>query len=232
VGRFRRRAGWEDQRVSAHVTAVCVVHEILPDPGNDPDVTAIDKRAVPRAVAVGERGLAGDAQCDTMHHGGVDQALYAYADEDARWWAEHLGRPIHPGLFGENLRTSGVDVSGAEVGERWRIGDDATGVLVEVTSPRIPCSTFGQRMGERHWVKRFTEHGAPGAYLRVLTPGTVAAGDPLRIVRRPGHGVTITDVFLRGSADAWRVLLDAGDAGVVDLAPKLREHAVKAVARG
>src|SRR3712207_2768652 len=120
------------------LTAVCVVFQLLPDPGQDPDVTAIDKRARQGRLDVGPLGLAQDTQCDTKYHGGVDQALYAYADEDAAWWAVELGREIPPGLFGENLRTGGVDVTGAEIGERWRIGnggDGGDGVLVEVTSP-------------------------------------------------------------------------------------------------
>ncbi len=214
------------------LTAVCVVHEILPYPGRDPDVTAIDKRPVPGPVTVGPLGLAGDTQCDTAHHGGVDQALYAYADEDARWWAAHLGREITPGMFGENLRVSDIDVTGAEIGERWRIGDSETGILVEVTSPRIPCQTFQTRMGEPHWVKRFTEHGAFGSYLRVVAPGRVAEGDRVAVERRPGHGVRIADVFPRFEADAARALLDAAATGVVGLQPELAEQARQALSRG
>jgi MOSC domain-containing protein YiiM len=217
--------------IVGRLTAVCVVHEIRPDPAGDPDVTAIDKRAVPGPVAVGPLGLAGDTQCDTANHGGVDQAVYAYADEDAAWWAASLGREVTPGLFGENLRTSGIDVTGAEIGERWRIGDPQTGVLVEVRSPRIPCTTFQHRMGEPHWVKRFTEHGCPGAYLRVVAPGRVAEGDRVTVEHRPGHGVRVADVFPRPTPQAGRALLDAAAAGVVDLDPELAEQARRAAAR-
>jgi MOSC domain-containing protein YiiM len=215
------------------VTAVCVVFQLLPDPGQDPDVTAIDKRPHPGRLDVGPLGLLRDTQCDTKHHGGTDQALYAYADEDAAWWAGELGREIPPGLFGENLRTSGIDVTGAEIGERWRIGgpDAGEGVLVEVTSPRIPCATFQTRMGEPRWVKRFTQRGWPGAYLRVVVPGTVAAGDPIVVERRPGHGVSVADAFLRPSPASMRALLDADAAGVVDLGRDMRDVARKAAAR-
>ena len=48
-------------------------------------------------------------------------------------------------MFGENLTTSGLDVDGA-VGERWQVGDE---VVLEVAGPRIPCSTFAARMGEK-----------------------------------------------------------------------------------
>jgi len=217
---------------TASITAVCVVHEILPDPGQDPEFTAIDKRPRQGRLAVGELGLADDTQCDPVYHGGPDRALYAYAAEDAAWWAAQLGREIPPGLFGENLHTRGLDVTGAEIGEQWRIGTGPDAVLVEVRAPRTPCVTFGRRMGEPRWVKRFATAGRPGAYLSVLAPGTVGAGDPLEVVRRPGHGVRLGDVFPHARPDAMRTLLDAADAGTLDLAPDTRTMAERAVAAG
>jgi MOSC domain-containing protein YiiM len=218
--------------MGAQVTAVSVVFQILPDvPGQDPDVTAIDKRAVPGRVPMLRLGLAGDRQCDLQHHGGPDQAVYAYADEDADYWAAQLGREIPAGLFGENLRVSGLDVTGAEVGEQWRIGDGPDAVLAEVTSPRTPCVTFQHRMQEPQWVKRFTEYGAPGAYLRVLREGTLGAGDPVAVVHRPGHGVTVRDVLQQVNPDGMRRLLELAAAGGVELAPSVSSRAERVLAR-
>ncbi len=216
---------------SALVSAVCVVHQILPDPGNDPDTTAIDKRPVAGRREVGELGVRGDTQCDRRDHGGPFQAVYAYADEDAEWWASVLSREITPGLFGENLRLRGVDVTGAEIGERWQVGVGEAPLVVEVTMPRVPCTTFQVRMGEPHWMRRFTEHGAPGAYLRVVQTGTVAAGDPVVVVHRPGHGVTVGQAFLRPDPETMQRLLDAAEAGRVTLTAKMADRAAKAVAR-
>jgi MOSC domain-containing protein YiiM len=201
------------------VTAVCVVHEIIPNPGETPEVTAIDKRPLPGRLDVGELGLVLDTQVDRRYHGGPEQAVYAYADEDAAWWAGELGREVPPGLFGENLRTSGIEVSRAEVGERWRLGE--SGVVVEVTMPRTPCMTFQKRMDLPRWIKQFTRAGLPGAYLRVLTPGTIGAGDVLRVEHRPGHGVTVADL-LAGGAPAALALLEAHEAGAVTLGPKVQ----------
>jgi MOSC domain-containing protein YiiM len=182
--------------VPARVAAVNVVHALIPDVLGDLDRTAIDKRPVDGPVRVGRLGLEGDSQYDTRHHGGEEQAVYAYAVEDQQWWGRELGRELSPGRFGENLTVEGVDVTEAVVGETWRIGgshEDA--VVLQVTSPRVPCTTFQGFMGEPHWVKRFTEHGAPGAYLRVLQEGTLRAGDPVEVLDRPAHGVTIAEVF-------------------------------------
>ncbi len=214
------------------VTSVCIVHELLPDPGQDPDRTAIDKREVAGPIPVGPLGLAQDVQCDRRNHGGVDKAVYAYADEDAVWWAAELGRPVPPGLFGENLRTTGVDVTGAEIGERWRIGTGSEPLEVEVTMPRTPCVTFQRHLDEPHWTARFTAHGAPGAYLRVIRAGTVVAGDPVAVVHRPGHGVRVGDCFGRPEPAAMRCLLDAADSGSIDLAASMRRAAERALGKG
>lgn len=162
---------------------------------SDVTVTGIDKRPVDGpvrlAVPVEGSGVAGDEICDLRHHGGPDQAVYAFAWEDLSDWSDRIAAEVRPGLFGENLTTVGVDVTGALIGERWRVG----GALLEVSVPRIPCRTFAGFLGERGWIKRFTEDARPGAYLRVIEPGDVHAGDAVEIVHRPSHGVDIGTVF-------------------------------------
>ena len=180
------------------IVSVNVVHALVPDLRGDLDETAIDKRPVAERVAVRSAGpagvgLAGDQVVDVRHHGGRDQAVYAYAVEDRDWWAAELGRELAPGSFGQNLDTEGVDVTGAVIGERWQVGEH--GLVLEVTSPRIPCKTFQGFMDESRWIKRFTEHGASGAYLRVVEAGTVGAGDTVQVTDRPAHGVTVGEVF-------------------------------------
>ena len=196
----------------ALIATVNVVHALVPDRRGDLDHTAIDKRPVEGRIPVGPLGVAGDQQYDTRHHGGEEQAVYAYAREDAQWWSEQLGYDVAPGRFGENLSTTGIDITGARIGERWQVGDD--GLVLEVTSPRIPCRTFQGWMEESHWVKRFTEHGAPGAYLRVVSPGTVAAGDPVEVTHRPDHGVTVGDTLLIRQVDDARLLAALEHPGV------------------
>jgi len=153
--------------------------------------TAIDKRPVTDAVAVGELGVAGDEQADVKYHGGPDKAVYAFAREDLDRWERVLGRSLHDGQFGENLTTSGIDVNDALVGERWRVGE----ALLEVCSVRIPCRVFANWLQEQGWVRRFTADARPGPYLRVVEPGLVAAGDPIAVEHRPTHELTISTVF-------------------------------------
>ncbi len=205
----------------ARIVSVNMVHAIVPDPLGDVGRTAIDKRAVSGPVTIQELGPVGDTVLDRKHHGGRDQAVYAYAAEDLLDWAGLLSRDLAPGAFGENLTTEGLDVTGAVVGETWQLaGADGTDpVLLQVTAPRMPCVTFQAWMGEPHWVRRFTEHGAPGTYLRVLVEGVITAGARVEVVHRPAHGVTVGEVFRVRLADPARLrrLLDEGD----DLHPPL-----------
>lgn len=174
------------------VTAVCVSG---PRPIRLPRVgdsqSAIDKRPVAGRVAVHPLGLDGDVQVNRKFHGGEGQALYAYAQEDADWWAAEIDRELPAGQFGENLRTAGIDLTAAVLGERWRIGT----VLAEVTAPRTPCAKLRAHWGVPRLIKRFTEHGAPGAYFRVLEVGHIGAGDTIEVIDRPDHGVTIGWAF-------------------------------------
>jgi MOSC domain-containing protein YiiM len=197
-------------------------------------LTGIDKRPVDHPVLVtapgpkgtGGSGLAGDTVCDLRHHGGDDQAVYAVAREDLDEWERELGRPLANGSFGENLTTEGLDVSDALIGERWQVG---AGLVLEVTGGRIPCRTFQGHLGERGWVKRFTQKGATGAYLRVIVPGEIRAGDAIRVVHRPGHGVTAR-MEVRATTterDLLPRLLDAGGA----LHPEALAQARQYVAR-
>jgi len=158
--------------------------------------TSIEKHPVGGPVHARRLGLDGDQVSDTKHHGGLDQAVYAYSRSELDWWEGELGRPIRDGGFGENLTVTGYDVDDAEVGEHWAVG----GAVFEVASVRIPCNDFKnwQRAGgydDRGWVKRFTARGRSGAYLRVITEGPISAGDPIELVNRPGHGVTVATMF-------------------------------------
>jgi MOSC domain-containing protein YiiM len=191
---------------------VNVVHALIPDVGGSLDRTAIDKRPVEGRVAVGLLGVEGDSQYDTRHHGGVDQAVYAYADEDRQWWADELSRAVTPGAFGENLTTLGIDVTNAVVGERWRIGS----TTLQVRTPRIPCNTFAGFWQLKDLIRRFTEHGAPGAYLSVVETGDVAAGDAIHVLHRPVHGLTIADIFTARSGARDRVALLAETVDATD----------------
>ncbi len=205
--------------MTGRLLAVCTSGaDLLAVPGRRPDTSGIDKRPVAGRVAVGELGLDGDVQVNRKHHGGEGQAVYAFAQEDADVWASELDRDLPPGRFGENLRTAGLDLTGAEIGEHWRVGT----TLLEVTAPRTPCANFARFWGVPDLVKRFTARGATGAYLRVLETGALGAGDEVTVVHRPGHGVTTGLAFRALTTQPYRI---------PQLEPALAAFPVKAQAK-
>jgi MOSC domain-containing protein YiiM len=177
-----------------------------------PVMSAIGKSPVDGRVKVAGVNVEGDDQADRRVHGGPDKAVYAYAWEDTLWWSQELGleRPLPPGMFGENLTVAGVDVTGAIVGERWRIGT----VELEVCQPRLPCAKLGHRFGDQRMVQRFALAGRPGAYLRIVTEGELGAGDEVHITHRPSHGVTVAQV-------SRAILLDEDGLAAAAQAPEL-----------
>ena len=181
------------------MAAILTVNLAVPQPNPDKAqlTTGIDKRPTSEPVAVRApgpmHGGLGDTIGDQQFHGGDDQAVYAYAREDLDEWQARLDRSLANGSFGENLTTAGLAVNDARIGERWQIGDD--GPLLEVSRPRIPCRTFAAWLEIGGWVKTFTAQAVPGAYLRVVTPGTLRAGASIEVVSRPAHDVTVALVF-------------------------------------
>jgi MOSC domain-containing protein YiiM len=188
-----------------------------PNPAKDVGVTGIGKRPVaeaevrppgPKHGGLGS-GLLGDFIGDVQHHGGDRQALYAFAREELDGWQERLGVEIANGTFGENLTTSGLDVDDARVGDRWAVGDE---VVLEVTGPRIPCATFAHRMAVPGWLRTFTDRARSGAYLSILTPGTIRTGDTVTEVHRAQDDLPLPVVYraFMGDLDSAVLVVEAG----------------------
>jgi MOSC domain-containing protein YiiM len=175
-----------------------------------PVMSSIVKTPVEGRVRVAGVNVEGDGQADRRVHGGPDKAVYAYAAEDTAWWESGLGRPLGDAAFGENLTTEGVDVSGAVVGERWRIGT----AELEVCQPRQPCFKLGMKLEDPRMLKRFVQAERPGAYLRIVTEGEIGAGDAVEVVSRPDHGVSVAYV-------ARALLLDESLLARAAVAPEL-----------
>jgi MOSC domain-containing protein YiiM len=172
--------------------------------------TAIAKSPVRGRVRVDADGLPGDEH--VFHsHGGPDRALCVYPSEHyARWDAR-----VQP-AFGENITAAGVREHETRIGDIWRIG----GALVQVSQPRSPCAKVAARLGIPDLVMRARRERLTGLHLRVLAPGELAAGDPIDLVERAAHGVTV--------ADAVGARFDpAPDRGLVDAVLALPELAAE-----
>ena len=155
------------------------------------ETTGIYKMPVNEPVEIKSLGIEGDAICDTKNHGGPDQALYVYGGTDYAWWSNELGRELGPGTFGDNLTISDLESASFNAGDYLHIGE----ITLQITSPRIPCSTFATRMEDPQWVKKFRHAERPGLYVRVIKEGIIKAGDTVTIEKYTGETISILQMY-------------------------------------
>lgn len=187
--------------------------------------TGIYKKPQSAPVLIEKLGLVGDAIIDLENHGGVDQAVYLYGQPDYDWWSEQLGRELSPGTFGENLTINGLESADLHIGDRFLIGD----VILEVTSPRIPCVTISKRMGDPKFVKKFLAAKRTGIYCRVLSDGEVSAGMAIEFEAFDGVKISVNEMlvdYLNPSKETMRRYLQAPIhwKGRADYEAKLSAH--------
>lgn len=186
---------------AARVLSVNVSEPRTFEHNGKPATSSIWKIPVEGRVAVRGVNVDGDDQADRAVHGGPDKAVYVYALEDVRFWEAELERTLDLAAVGENLTTEHLDVTGAVVGARWEIGS----AELEVSEPRAPCWKLAYKMEDPTFVRRFTEAGRPGTYLRIVREGEIGAGDGIRILSTPSHGMTVGEVFRIYSRDRDQV---------------------------
>jgi MOSC domain-containing protein YiiM len=175
-----------------HIQSVNIAQTRQLDTPTESRKTGIVKTPVNGPIKIHKLGLEGDFIGNKTVHGGEDQAVYLYSAEDNDWWAKTLGREIPPGTFGENLTLVDFDSRECRIGDRIQIGE----VLLEISAPRTPCSTLAARMGDTGFVKTFFQAQRPGAYARVITEGSVTAGDVATWIKTPSDFAKTLDVFI------------------------------------
>ncbi len=153
--------------------------------------TGIFKLPADHPVRVTKLGLERDIIVSKKHHGGPDQAVYVYGEPDYQWWSNELGRELAPGTFGENLTIGVLESANFNIGDMLHIGE----ATLQVTAPRIPCSTFAARMGDPYWVKKFRKAERPGLYCRVLQEGLVKTGEPVKFEAYQGETLSLLEMF-------------------------------------
>ena len=161
--------------------------------------SAIGKRAVAGPVAVQALGLAGDEQADQSVHGGLSKAIYAYPVLHYPFWqgVRAQARAAAPdaalphGFMGENLTIDGLLEEQLWIGDRLRF----PGCVLAVSEPRQPCFKFNDVMGFKQASKLMAQSGYCGAYLGVIVPGQLAAGDEVELIPGPRE-VNLRELFM------------------------------------
>ena len=110
---------------------------------------------------------------------------------DYEWWSKELGRELAPGTFGDNLTVSELESASFNIGDRLHVGS----VILEVTAPRIPCSTLAARMDDPQFVKKYRHAERPGLYCRVIKDGTVRVEDEVKVEPYRDETLSILQMF-------------------------------------
>jgi len=159
--------------------------------GNELETTGIYKLPVQEPVEIKSLGIQSDFICDQKNHGGPDQAIYIYGAPDYEWWSKELRRELAAGTFGDNLTVSELESAHFNIGDRLHIGS----TILEVSAPRIPCSTLAARMGDPQFVKKYRQAERPGLYCRVIQEGFVQSGDEVKLEQYVGETLSILQMF-------------------------------------
>jgi MOSC domain-containing protein YiiM len=185
----------------------------------EPVISGIGKRPVDTdELVLDALNLEGDGQADLSVHGGPDKAVYAYPSEHLPTWNGELDVAFGPGTFGENLSTEGALEGEVRIGDVWTWGE----ARLQVTQPRSPCYKQAMITNRPDLGKRMIRNGRTGWYLRVLAPGRVPVGGPVRLTERHPACVTVLDAHrVLFHPEATRADLEAV-AGVDALAASWR----------
>jgi MOSC domain-containing protein YiiM len=156
--------------------------------------SSIFRTPVTGPTALGPGGLAGDQVTDTHNHGSPDQAVCCYPLAHYDFWNQIYGligeSALGPGGVGENWTLTHVTEQDVCVGDVWAVG----GAVVQVSAPRYPCSKQERKLQLKGFVAQVRQSLRTGWYLRVLTPGTVQAGEAVKLMERPNPGLTLARV--------------------------------------
>lgn len=153
--------------------------------------TSIFKSPVTGPVQVSRLNIDGDKQSDLTVHGGPDKAVYAYPSEHYPFWRENFpALEFDWGMLGENLTVEGLDERTTHIGDRFGVGS----AEFVVTQPRMPCYKLGIRLGDPRAIKILLQSRRSGFYFAVAREGVVTAGDPIRLIERDEHGISVTDI--------------------------------------
>jgi ferredoxin-NADP reductase/MOSC domain-containing protein YiiM/ferredoxin len=153
--------------------------------------TGVWKHPVAGPQTVRRLNIDGDGQGDLLGHGGEQRAVLVYQLDSYRYWQRELSRDdFGYGQFGENFTVDGLADDEVCVGDRYRIGS----AVFEVSQPRVTCYRVGIRMDDPRIPAMLVSHHRPGFYLRVVTEGTVQAGDEIEKVASGVGGMTVAEV--------------------------------------
>lgn len=129
----------------------------------------------------------GDGQADLKYHGGPDKAVCVYSWEHYPYWVEKMNRQLGHAAFGENLTVAGMLEPDVCIGDIYQLGE----AVVQVTQPRQPCHKLAKLYHLKELPVWVQDSGYTGFYFRVLEEGLVTKEEPIRLLERNRHEISV-----------------------------------------
>lgn len=161
--------------------------------GNGHIETAIFKSPIAGPVQVTKNGIVSDQHAYEPHRS-PDKALLHYCTTHYEEWTKEIPASqahFKPGAFGENIFNAEVSEKNLCIGDRIAIGE----IIVEVSEPRAPCYKLNHRFEVQDMAKRTQTLLRTGWLYRIIKPGTIKAGDVIRLLERPHPDWTVARVM-------------------------------------
>ena len=152
--------------------------------------TASYKNPINEEVTVTKLSIVGDSVADTIHHGGVDKAVFANSINNYSIWKDFLQKDELPyGALGENLTFDTIDEVDVYIGDIVKIGT----VTLQVSQPRQPCWKISRRWEQNDFMKEIYTSGRTGWYYRIIEEGSFKAGDDVILISRLDNSLNILE---------------------------------------
>lgn len=156
--------------------------------------TGIFKYPVDKPVFLDIEEVKGDEITDREHHGGINQAVYAYSLKHYEYWKpKYQNLDWSLGMFGENLTIDDIDETNIHVGDTFKVGE----TILEATLQRSPCYKLGIRFNTMKIVKQFWNTTMCGVYFKVIQTGFVKKGDIFEQIKSCSENPTIADLLIK-----------------------------------
>lgn len=154
--------------------------------------TGIFKYPVEHPIFLDIENVKNDTIVDRKHHGGIEQAVYAYGENHYQYFKEyHPNLDWQYGMFGENITISHLEETEIRIGEIYQLGE----AKIQVTKSRQPCYKLGIRFNNQTIVRQFWNSTKCGVYFKVIKKGNVTVNDELILLETAIENPTIAEVY-------------------------------------
>lgn len=142
--------------------------------------TSYRKKSILKKVFVNFLGFESDNQSDKRYHGGVDQAICVFCEDEYEFLKIKYGFDLPKCSFGENITLLNISDKDICIGDIFKCGE----VIFEVSHPRVPCHKISDVTGIKDLTSIVKKECKTGFYLRVIKEGNIEKSSSFKLEER------------------------------------------------